>query len=141
MFPEFSFGAVQIGAPWNAVASRFYLYKLKYRRVAQDLVFGKILYNRLDIKSFDDAVLESHQQIHLFQRFHADYLDGLHQRHPLLFFIPPALILSFCLVQGNTKLYCHEFTDMIITQRGFQSNSKIITTSDEMLETLINIKR
>ena len=35
----------------------------------------------------------------------------------------------------------NEFTDMIITQRGFQSNSKIITTSDEMLETLINIKR
>nr|WP_256324614.1 flagellar basal body rod C-terminal domain-containing protein [Selenomonas ruminantium] len=26
-------------------------------------------------------------------------------------------------------------------QRGFQSNSKIITTSDEMLETMINMKR
>lgn len=35
----------------------------------------------------------------------------------------------------------NEFTDMIITQRGFQSNSKIITTSDEMLETVVNIKR
>ena len=35
----------------------------------------------------------------------------------------------------------NEFTDMIITQRGFQSNSKIITVSDEMLETLINLKR
>lgn len=35
----------------------------------------------------------------------------------------------------------NEFTDMIITQRGFQSNSKIITVSDEMLETLINMKR
>ncbi|WP_375713187.1 flagellar basal body rod C-terminal domain-containing protein, partial [Selenomonas noxia] len=33
------------------------------------------------------------------------------------------------------------FSDMIITQRGFQSNSKIITVSDEMLETLINMKR
>jgi len=29
---------------------------------------------------------------------------------------------------------------MIITQRGFQSNSKIITAGDEMLETLINMK-
>nr|WP_311650931.1 flagellar basal body rod C-terminal domain-containing protein [Selenomonas artemidis] len=28
-----------------------------------------------------------------------------------------------------------------MTQRGFQSNSKIITVSDEMLETLINMKR
>ena len=35
----------------------------------------------------------------------------------------------------------NEFSDMIITQRGFQSNSKIITVSDEMLETLINMKR
>lgn len=35
----------------------------------------------------------------------------------------------------------NEFTDMIVTQRGFQSNSKTITVSDEMLETLINMKR
>jgi len=35
----------------------------------------------------------------------------------------------------------NEFSDMIITQRGFQSNSKVITVSDEMLETMINMKR
>jgi flagellar hook protein FlgE len=35
----------------------------------------------------------------------------------------------------------NEFSDMIITQRGFQSNSKIITVGDEMLDTLINMKR
>lgn len=34
-----------------------------------------------------------------------------------------------------------QFTDMIITQRGFQSNSRIITTSDEMLQELVNLKR
>jgi len=34
-----------------------------------------------------------------------------------------------------------EFTQMIITQRGFQANSRIITVSDEMLQELINIKR
>ena len=34
-----------------------------------------------------------------------------------------------------------QFSDMIVTQRGFQSNSKIITVSDEMLETLIGMKR
>ncbi len=34
-----------------------------------------------------------------------------------------------------------EFTDMIITQRGFQANSRVITTSDEMLQELVNIKR
>ena len=35
----------------------------------------------------------------------------------------------------------NEFSDMIMTQRGFQANSKIITVSDEMLETLVNLKR
>jgi flagellar hook protein FlgE len=35
----------------------------------------------------------------------------------------------------------NEFADMIITQRGFQSNSKIVTVGDEMLETVINMKR
>ncbi|HWR40411.1 MAG TPA: flagellar hook-basal body complex protein [Patescibacteria group bacterium] len=34
-----------------------------------------------------------------------------------------------------------EFSDMIVTQRGFQANSKIITTTDEMLELLANLKR
>lgn len=34
-----------------------------------------------------------------------------------------------------------QFTDMITTQRGFQANSRIITTSDTMLEELINLKR
>jgi len=34
-----------------------------------------------------------------------------------------------------------EFTDMIVTQRGFQANSRIITVSDSMLEELVNLKR
>lgn len=34
-----------------------------------------------------------------------------------------------------------EFTDMITTQRGFQANSRIITTSDTLLEELVNLKR
>ncbi|WP_313132406.1 flagellar hook protein FlgE [Anaerocolumna sp.] len=34
-----------------------------------------------------------------------------------------------------------QFTDMITTQRGFQANSRIITTSDSLLEELVNLKR
>ena len=34
-----------------------------------------------------------------------------------------------------------EFTSMITTQRGFQANSRVITTSDSMLEELISLKR
>ncbi|MCH5264873.1 MAG: flagellar hook-basal body complex protein [Lachnospiraceae bacterium] len=34
-----------------------------------------------------------------------------------------------------------EFTSMIVTQRGFQANSRVITTTDTMLEELVNLKR
>lgn len=35
----------------------------------------------------------------------------------------------------------YEFSEMITTQRGFQANSRIITTSDEMIQELVNMKR
>ncbi len=34
-----------------------------------------------------------------------------------------------------------QFTEMITTQRGFQANSRVITTSDEILQELVNLKR
>ena len=34
-----------------------------------------------------------------------------------------------------------EFTNMIVTQRGYQANSRVITTSDTMIEELLNLKR
>ncbi len=44
------------------------------------------------------------------------------------------------LEMSNVDL-AQEFSNMIITQRGFQANSKIITTTDEMLQELANLKR
>lgn len=44
------------------------------------------------------------------------------------------------LEMANVDL-AQEFSNMIITQRGFQANSKIITTTDQMLEELANLKR
>ncbi len=44
------------------------------------------------------------------------------------------------LEMSNVDL-AREFTNMITTQRGFQANSKIITTTDEMLQELVNMKR
>jgi flagellar hook protein FlgE len=49
-------------------------------------------------------------------------------------------IVAGTLEMSNVDL-SEQFTDMIITQRGFQANSKSITTSDEMLQVLINLKR
>ncbi|ORU00398.1 Flagellar hook protein FlgE [Anaerovibrio sp. JC8] len=51
-----------------------------------------------------------------------------------------ATITASALEMSNVDV-AEEFSNMIITQRGFQSNSKIITVSDEMLENLINMKR
>ncbi len=49
-------------------------------------------------------------------------------------------IIPGSLEMSNVDL-SEEFTDMIVTQRGFQANSRIITTSDEMLQELVNLKR
>lgn len=44
------------------------------------------------------------------------------------------------LEMSNVDL-ANEFVNMITTQRGFQANSRIITTSDSMLEEIVNLKR
>jgi flagellar hook protein FlgE len=49
-------------------------------------------------------------------------------------------IQSNFLEMSNVDL-SEEFTEMIIAQRAFQSNSRIITTSDEILQELVNLKR
>ncbi len=47
---------------------------------------------------------------------------------------------SGMLEMSNVDL-TEEFTEMIIAQRGFQANSKTITTSDEILQEVMNLKR
>ena len=49
-------------------------------------------------------------------------------------------LVASALENSNVDL-AGEFSDMIITQRGFQANSRIITVSDSMLEELVNLKR
>ena len=44
-------------------------------------------------------------------------------------------------LEGSNVDLAKEFTDMITTQRGFQANSRVITTSDEMLQILKGLKR
>lgn len=50
------------------------------------------------------------------------------------------LVRSGFLEMSNVDL-AEEFTNMIVTQRGFQANSRVITTSDEILQELVNLKR
>jgi len=49
-------------------------------------------------------------------------------------------ITDYALEQSNVD-YAREFTNLIITQRGFQMNSKVITTSDAMLQKALELKR
>lgn len=49
-------------------------------------------------------------------------------------------IKSGSLEMSNVDL-SEEFTEMIVAQRGFQANTRIITTSDEILQELVNLKR
>ncbi len=49
-------------------------------------------------------------------------------------------IMAGALEMSNVDLAA-EFTNLILAQRGFQASSRVITTSDQVLEELVNIKR
>jgi flagellar hook protein FlgE len=49
-------------------------------------------------------------------------------------------LLGKALEMSNVDL-AQEFTNLIIAQRGFQANSRVITTSDQMLQDLVDLKR
>lgn len=60
-------------------------------------------------------------------------------------FTEPGSALSGPLVSGGLEMsnvdLSKEFTDMIVAQRGYQANARVITTSDQILEELVNLKR
>lgn len=49
-------------------------------------------------------------------------------------------VMAGALEMSNVDLSA-EFTNLILAQRGFQASSRVITTSDQVLEELVNIKR
>jgi flagellar hook protein FlgE len=49
-------------------------------------------------------------------------------------------LLGGSIEMSNVDL-AQEFTNLIVAQRGFQANSKVITTSDQMLQDLVDLKR
>lgn len=60
-------------------------------------------------------------------------------------YLAPADVGAGKLVSGSLEMsnvdLSEEFTEMIVAQRGFQANTRIITTSDEILQELVNLKR
>ena len=81
--------------------------------------------------------------------------DGLEQRGNQYFgetlnsgapgYAAPGTALAGQLVSGGLEMsnvdLSKEFTDMIVAQRGYQANARVITTSDQVLEELVNLKR
>ena len=65
-----------------------------------------------------------------------EYIDGLRIRKGA----KNASILSGGLEMSKTDL-AQEISQMILTQRGYQANTRIITVTDSMLEELVNMKR
>jgi flagellar hook protein FlgE len=50
-------------------------------------------------------------------------------------------LLSPGTLEGSNVELAKEFTNLILAQRGFQASSRIITTSDEMIQELVNLRR
>ena len=99
-------------------------------------VHGRLVLGRIDIAIFQNA--------NGLQQFGTSYFKESLSSGPAEVKVPESdgagEIVSGALEMANVDL-SQEFSDMIITQRGFQANSRIITVSDTMLEELINLKR
>jgi flagellar hook protein FlgE len=50
-------------------------------------------------------------------------------------------LLSGGMLEMSNVDLAQEFTNLIVSQRGFQANSRVITASDELLQDLVNLKR
>jgi flagellar hook-basal body protein len=99
-------------------------------------VHGRLMLGRIDLAIFQNA--------NGLQQFGTSYYKASLSSGPAEVKIPgddgTGEVVSGALEMANVDL-SEEFSNMIITQRGFQANSRIITVSDTMLEELINLKR
>ncbi len=79
------------------------------------------------------------------QKVGSNLYSGLSNAGPLTVPVPPGTngmgkIVTGALEMSNVDL-AKELTTLITTQRAYEANSKAITTSDEILNTLVNLKR
>ncbi len=74
----------------------------------------------------------------------SSYLRSEKNTGEINYYVPGEGVVGTLVASGlensNVDL-ANEFADMIMAQRGFQANSRIITVGDQMLEELVNLKR
>lgn len=71
------------------------------------------------------------------------YLPGLNSGNPQLYTAGLGGVgtIASGYIEGSNVDMSREFSNMILAQRGFQASSRVITTSDQMLQELVNLKQ
>ncbi len=99
-------------------------------------VHGMLYFGRMDLATFDNPQGLNETGSSYFQESAASGSP----KYCIPGYEGSGAVVSGSLEMSNVNL-ATEFSDLIITQRGFQANSRIITTSDSILEELVNLKR
>jgi flagellar hook-basal body protein len=97
---------------------------------------GRIEFGRIDLATFSNPAGLTQQG----DTYFAESLNSGEAKVVMPGSNGTGSIASGTLETSNVDL-SSEFSDMILTQRSFQANSRIITVSDSMIEELINLKR
>lgn len=99
-------------------------------------VHGMLYFGRIDLATFDNPQGLNEAGSSYFQESAASGSP----KYCIPGYDGSGAVVSGSLEMSNVNL-ATEFSDLITTQRGFQANSRIITTSDSILEELVNLKR
>ena len=99
-------------------------------------VHGMLYFGRMDLATFDNPQGLNETGSSYFQESAASGSP----KYCIPGYEGSGAVVSGSLEMSNVNL-ATEFSDLITTQRGFQANSRIITTSDSILEELVNLKR
>lgn len=99
-------------------------------------VHGMLYFGRIDLATFDNPQGLNEAGSSYFQESAASGSP----KYCIPGYEGSGAVVSGSLEMSNVNL-ATEFSDLITTQRGFQANSRIITTSDSILEELVNLKR
>ena len=99
-------------------------------------VHGMLYFGRIDLATFDNPQGLNEAGSSYFQESAASGSP----KYCIPGYDGSGAVVSGSLEMSNVN-HATEFSDLITTQRGFQANSRIITTSDSILEELVNLKR
>ena len=131
------------------VASR--LPDAKYEGNFSILPDGRVRLRLSDGTEYDSGqvLLQKFQDVNLLKKEGNNLYGNLREAGPLggdaLLSTVPGTdgtgdLISNAIEMSNVDL-ANEFAELITTQRGFQANARIITTSDEVLQEVVNLKR